>query len=34
MPFSNKTNRQRWEKGHVVPEYNTIMVAAPEIEKE
>jgi len=25
MPFSNNTKRQRWEKGQVVPEYNTIM---------
>jgi hypothetical protein len=26
MPFSNKTNRQRWLKGQVVPEYRTIMM--------
>jgi hypothetical protein len=25
MPFSNNTKRQRCEKGHVVPEYKTIM---------
>jgi len=25
MPFSNKTKRQRCEKGQVVPEYKTIM---------
>jgi len=25
MPFSNKTKRQRWENGQVVPEYKTIM---------
>ncbi len=24
--FSNRTRRQRWENGQVVPEYNTIMV--------
>ncbi|MFZ3084062.1 MAG: hypothetical protein WA157_15380 [Rhodoferax ferrireducens] len=29
MPFSNRTKRQRWEKGQVVPEYNTIMMEAP-----
>jgi hypothetical protein len=34
MPFSNKTKRQRWEKGHVVPEYKTIMLRAPENQKE
>jgi len=31
MTFSNKTNRQRWEKGQTVPEYKTIMSVAPEI---
>jgi hypothetical protein len=29
IPFSNKTNRHRWEKGQVVPEYKTIMTTNP-----
>src|SRR5450830_968314 len=33
MPFSNKTKRQRWENGQVVPEYNTIMVGLLKIKK-
>jgi hypothetical protein len=34
MPFSNNTKRQRWEKGQVVPEYNTIMAGAPQYQKQ
>jgi hypothetical protein len=34
MPFSKRTKRQRWEKGQVVPEYNTIMMGAPKNQKE
>jgi hypothetical protein len=34
MPFSNKTKRQRCEKGQVVPEYKTIMARAPKNQKE
>src|ERR1700761_1895061 len=30
MPFSNNTSRQRWENGHVVPEYRTILFAFPQ----
>src|ERR1700753_3267147 len=30
MPFSNNTSRQRWENGHVVPEYRTIIFAFPQ----
>jgi hypothetical protein len=33
MPFSNKTKRQRCEKGQTVPEYKTIMSVAPEKQK-
>jgi hypothetical protein len=34
MPFSNRTKRQRCEKGQVVPEYKTIMAEAPKNQKE
>jgi hypothetical protein len=33
MPFSNKTKRQRWENGQVVPEYKTIILGTPKNQK-